>query len=80
MYLTLYSSLDMGRVWTPVQAAPHPSNVSGLSFMGEQVLQVLQKKWLDSYNSLTTVTTTPPHYILSNREGNSSVINDIHYL
>ncbi|PNF22499.1 hypothetical protein B7P43_G14844 [Cryptotermes secundus] len=59
----------MSRIWTPVQATPHPSNVSGLSFIGEQVLQVLQKKWQDSYSSLTNVTTTPAHYILSTREG-----------
>jgi hypothetical protein len=67
----------MDRIWTPVQAAPHPSNVSGLSFLGEQVLQALQKKWLDRYNSLSNATTTPAHYFLSNREGNLSVINDI---
>lgn len=59
----------MGRIWTPVQAAPHPSSVSGLSVMGEQVLQALQRKWLDSYNSLPSVTTAPAHYFLNNREG-----------
>jgi hypothetical protein len=80
MHLTLYPSLDMDRIWTPVQAAPHPSNVSGLSFMGEQVLQVLQKKCLNSYSSLSSVTTPPAHCFLSNREGNWSAFNDIQYV
>jgi hypothetical protein len=74
MHLTLYPRFDMDRIWTPVQAAPQPSNVSGLSFMGEQVLRALQNKWLDRYNSLSTATTAPAHYFLSNRQGNLSVI------
>jgi hypothetical protein len=78
--LTFYPNLNMGRIWTPAQAAPHPSSVSGLSFMGEQVLQALQKKWLENYNSLSSVTTVPAHYFLDTRQGNWSVFNGVKYV
>jgi hypothetical protein len=38
--------------------------------MGEQVLQALQKKWLESYNSLSNVITVPANYFIDDREGN----------
>jgi hypothetical protein len=60
----------MDRIWTPAQAAPHPSSVSGLSVMGEQVLQALQTKWIERYGRLSSVVTAPAHYFLDNREGN----------
>jgi hypothetical protein len=37
--------------------------------MGEQVLQALQKKWLESYDCLSSVITVPAYYFLDNREG-----------
>ena len=70
----------MGRIWTPAQAAPHPSSVNGLSVIGEQVLQALQKKWIESYDCLSSVVTVPSHYFLDNREGNWSILNDGHYV
>jgi hypothetical protein len=70
----------MDRIWTPVQAAPHPSNVSGLSVIGEQVLEALQRKWLDHCFSQSNATSTPAYYFLSNREGNLRAINDIQYV
>jgi hypothetical protein len=66
----------MGRIWTPVQAAPHPSSVSGLSVIGEKVLQALQKKWVDSYNSLSIVPTAHAHYFLGNGEGIRSIFSN----
>jgi hypothetical protein len=68
----------MGRIWTPVQDAPHPSSVSGLSSMGEKVLLALQKKWLESYNSLSNVTTA--HHYIHNKEGILSAFNDFQYV
>lgn len=70
----------MGRIWTPAQAAPHPSSVSGLSVIGEKVLQALQKKWIESYGCLSSVVTVPAHCFLDKREGNWSVLNDVYYV
>lgn len=37
--------MKMTNIYTPVKQAPHPSTVSGLSLLGEKILQAIHLEW-----------------------------------
>ncbi|XP_069684319.1 uncharacterized protein [Periplaneta americana] len=66
MCMSVYS-LQMERVWTPALAPSIPSNVSGLSALGEKVLLALRKNLLQRCRTLPNVDTTLSYNVLNNK-------------